>query len=338
VSSVEQAPVGAPQRRSVTPSRGMSTFYRHYGLQAGTVLMAVIIWVIFVFGSSETWLHFDIYSSLMSTVPVTQSGIIALTLTLVVIAGEIDLSFGSVMAVGTWVFMSCPQPELGLIAGIAAGLGVGLLNGLIVVRFGIPSLVATIGTWFFWAGIVLVGTGAAGAGTDFAGGFTTNLLTGRIGGYVPAEMPWMMGFALLLWVLLNRHRFGAHVYLVGDNDQSARMMGVRSDHVKMGVFALNGAAAAFAGISSTLEAHYFWPTVGSGAMLPTVAAVFLGGTSIFGGRGTIFGTFVAAFVIGAIEPGIVSIGLTGFYTQVIYGAVIVVALIVQSAVRGRVQR
>jgi len=342
MSGVEQAPPVnmSPQRGAGTHSvsDALSAILRRYGLQAGTVMMAVILWIIFAVGSSETWLHRDIYASLMSTVPVTQSGIIALTLTLVVIAGEIDLSFGSVMAVGTWVFMSCPQPELGLVAAIAAGLGVGLLNGFIVVRFGIPSLVATIGTWFFWGGIVIVGTGSVGAGTGFASGFVTNLLTGRIFGYVPAEMPWMLTFAFLLWVLLNRHRFGAHVYLVGDNDQSARMMGVRSDRVRMGVFALNGAAAAFAGISSTLEANYFWPTVGSGAMLPTVAAVFLGGTSIFGGRGTIFGTFVAAFVIGAIEPGIISIGLTGFYTQVIYGAVIVIALIVQAAVRGRAER
>jgi len=341
MSGVEQAPAGASPEQRIGGHPGsdvLNAFFRRYGLQSGTVMMALILWIIFAVGSPETWLHRDIYSSLMSTVPVTQSGIIALTLTLVVIAGEIDLSFGSVMAVGTWVFMSCPQPELALIAGIAAGLGVGLLNGFIVVRFGIPSLVATIGTWFFWGGIVIVGTGSAGAGTGFAKGFVTSLLAGRIFGYIPAEMPWMLTFAFLLWLLLNRHRFGAHVYLVGDNDQSARMMGVRSNRVRMGVFGLNGAAAAFAGISSTIEANYFWPTVGSGAMLPTVAAVFLGGTSIFGGRGTIFGTFVAAFVIGAIEPGIISLNLTGFYTQVIYGAVIVIALIVQSAVRGRAER
>ena len=142
----------------------------------------------------------------------------------------------------------------------------------------------------------------------------------------------MVGIAIVLWVLLNRHRFGAHVYLVGDNEQSARMMGVRSNGSGVSVFAFVGLSAAFAGIASTLETNYFWPTVGSGAMLPTVAAVFLGGTSIFGGRGTIFGTFVAAFVIGAIEPGIVSLGWTGLLTQVIYGGVIVGALIMQSFV------
>jgi simple sugar transport system permease protein len=309
---------------------------RRYGLQAGTVVMALALWTLFTTRASGTWLQMDIYSALMSTVPLT--GIIALSLTLVVIAREIDLSFGSVMAVGSWVFVATGRPVLGLIAGLAAGLGAGILNGLIVVRFRIPSLVATIGMWFFWAGIVLYGTGGSGGGTDFANGFVSDLITRRIGGYVPAEFLWMIAIACVFWVLLNRHRFGAHVYLVGDNAQSARMMGVRIDRVRIALFALVGISAAFAGIASTLESNYFWPTVGSGAMLPTVAAVFLGGTSIFGGRGTIFGTVVGCFVIGAIEPGIVSIGWTGLLTQVIYGAVIVVALIVQSLVMQRVQR
>lgn len=324
-------PSAPPARR-----RDMASLFRRYGLQSATAVMAAILWIVLVVGAPGTWLHFEIYSSLMSTVPLT--GIIALTLTLLVIAREIDLSFGSVMAVGTWVFMSVHQPELGLIAGCAAGLGAGILNGLIVVRLGIPSLIATIGTWFFWAGIVVWGTGGNGGGTDFASGFVTNLVTGRIDGYVPAEAPWMIGIAIVLWFVLNRSRFGAHTYLVGDNDQSARMMGVRTDRVRVALFALVGLSAAFAGIASTLEANYFWPTVGSGAMLPTVATVFLGGTSIFGGRGTIFGTVVAAFVIGAIEPGIVSLNLTGLLTQVIYGAVIVLALMVQAFVLRRAQR
>jgi simple sugar transport system permease protein len=329
---------GAPHVRPLPMlgSRDLATTFRRYGLQSATTAMAVILWIILAVGAPGTWLHFDIYSSLMSTVPLT--GIMALTLTLVVVAREIDLSFGSVMAVGTWVFMSVHQPELGLLAGLGAGLAAGLLNGIIVVRFGVPSLVATIGTWFFWGGIVVYGTGGKGAGTDFASGFVTRLLTGRIGGYVPAEFPWMLGIGLVLWFVLNRSRFGAHVYLVGDNDQSARMMGVRTDRVRMAAFALVGLSASLAGIASTLEAHYFWPTVGSGAMLPTVATVFLGGTSIFGGRGTIFGTVVAAFVIGAIEPGIVSLNLTGLLTQVIYGAVIIGALVLQAFVLRRSER
>ncbi len=337
-SSVEHAPAGASPRapeRTRSPVRDLLSF-RRYGLQLGTIGMGLILWTILAVGASGTWLQFDIYSALMSTVP--QTGIVALALTLVVIAREIDLSFGSVMAVASWVFIATGRPLVGLIAGLAAGLGAGLLNGAIVVRFGIPSLVATIGTWFFWAGIVNVGTNGNGAGTDFANGWVSDLITGRIGGYIPAEFVWMIGIAVVFWVLLNRHRFGAHVYLVGDNEQSARMMGVRTNRVRVAVFGLVGLSAGLAGIASTLESHYFWPTVGSGAMLPTVAAVFLGGTSIFGGRGTILGTAIGAFVIGAIEPGIVSLDLTGFYTQVIYGAVIVVALIMQSLLMRRAQR
>jgi simple sugar transport system permease protein len=329
----QQTGLPAPAKTPGTALRSLVSL-RRYGLQLGTFAMALALWIVFAVGAPETWLHFDIYSALMSTVPLT--GIIALALTIVVIAREIDLSFGSVMAVGAWVFIVTGRPVVGLIAGLAAGLGVGLLNGLIVVRFGIPSLVATIGTWFFWGGIVLYGTAGKGAGTDFANGFVESLITGRVRG-VPAEFFWMVGIAIVLWVMLNRHRFGAHTYLVGDNEQSARMMGVRTPRVRVTVFALVGLAAAFAGIASTLENHYFWPTVGSGAMLPTVAAVFLGGTSIFGGRGTIFGTFVGAFVIGAIEPGIVSLGWTGLLTQVIYGAVIVGALIMQAFVIRRVR-
>ncbi len=331
-----QAPSATPPAHEGRSLRELISV-RRYGLQAGTVTMALLLWLLFAIGASGTWLQFDIYSSLMSSVP-QNAGIMALALTIVVIAREIDLSFGSVMAVGAWVFIAVGQPELGLIAGVAAGLGVGLLNGIIVVRFGIPSLVATIGTWFFWGGIVLYGTGGTGAGTEFANGFVTKLLTGRaFHGYIPAEFLWMIGIAILLWVLLNRHRFGAHVYLVGDNDQSARMMGVRTGRVRIASFGLVGLCAGFAGIASTLESHYFWPTVGSGAMLPTVAAVFLGGTSIFGGRGTIFGTVIGAFVIEAIEPGIVSLGWTGLLTQVIDGAVIVCALVMQAFVMKRVR-
>jgi simple sugar transport system permease protein len=164
------------------------------------------------------------------------------------------------------------------------------------------------------------------------------MLVGRIGGRIPAQMLWTIGIAVALWFLLNRHRFGAHVYLVGDNVESAKMMGVNTDRVRILVFAILGAAAGFAGVLASLEVSYFWPTVGEGQLLPTIAAVFLGGTSVFGGIGTIFGTTVGAFFAGSIEPGIVSIGLTEFYTQVIYGAIIVLSLTMQAIVMRRIAR
>jgi simple sugar transport system permease protein len=200
----------------------------------------------------------------------------------------------------------------------------------------IPSLVATLGTQFFWRGLVNVVTGGNGAGlTAFQGTVLYNGLVGKIGGFVPAQMVWMIVVAALVWLILNRHRFGAHVYLVGDNVESARLMGVNVARTKILVFALVGLASAFAGLVVSLQLLYYWPTLGDGYLLNTLASVFLGGTSVFGGAGTIFGTFVASFIIGAINAGIVAIGLTGFWTQLIYGLIIVISVSISMAISRR---
>jgi simple sugar transport system permease protein len=316
-----------------------------YGLQIGTVGVGLVLLIVLMLGAPDTWLSSSIYRALMSTVPFT--ALMALTLTMLIIGREIDLSFGSVMAVGTFAFVQVSDAvglvPVGLLAGLLAGLGAGLLNGLIVVRLGIPSLVATIGTLFFWRGVVLVLTDGVGETTvDLRGSVVYDLLVGRLDlpllGRIPAQMLWLLVLAVALWFLLNRHRLGAHTYLVGDNPESARMMGVNTGRVRIILFALMGVFAAFAGIVATLEQNYFWPTVGEGQLLPTISTVFLGGTSVFGGTGTIFGTAVAAFIIGAIEPGIVSLDLTGFYTQIIYGAIIVLSLAMQATLRQRMSK
>ena len=101
----------------------------------------------------------------------------------------------------------------------------------------------------------------------------------------------MLVLGIAFWLLMNRHRFGSHVLFVGDNMDSSRMMGINVERVKTIVFMQMGFFAAFAGILSTLEVTYFWPSQGQGYLLTTLAAVFIGGTSVFGGMGTIFGTF-----------------------------------------------
>jgi simple sugar transport system permease protein len=257
-----------------------------------------------------------------------------------VIAGEIDLSFGSIMAVGTLVFVNVFQTTgnlaLAFVACLVAGFLVGLLNGIIVVRLGIPSLVATLGTQFFWRGVVLVVTGGHPASlVPVKGTILRQALVSRVAGYVPAQMIWTVIVAVLVWVFLNRHKFGAHVYLTGDNENSARLMGVNVDRTRMMVFAVVGLAAAFAGLLASLEVNYFWVTLGEGYLLRTLASVFLGGTSVFGGTGTILGTFVGCFIIGTIEAGTVAVGLSGFWTQLIYGLIIVISVAMQSLLSRR---
>lgn len=312
---------------------GLARYGRQHAIQIATLSVGLLIWLVFVIGAPRTFLSYNIYGAFMSTTPFF--AIMALPLTMLVIAGEIDLSFPSVMAFGvlgfSFVLDYTNNLGLALITCALAGILAGLVNGLIVAGLGIPSLVATIGTQFFWRGVVLVTTGGAGysllptRGTAFYGS-----MVGRLGGVIPGQMLWTVLIALLAGFLLNRHRFGAHVYLIGDNIESARLMGVNVAQRKMLLFILMGLAAAFAGLLASLEVTYFWASLGDGYLLTTIASVFLGGTSVFGGTGSILGTFVACFIIGAINAGIIAIGLTGFWTQLIYGLIIVVSVTLQT--------
>jgi simple sugar transport system permease protein len=331
----------APRPLSPAASKGgLSRWARSNALQIGIVFVAVFVWLLFMIGAPKTFSQYAIYNALMITTP--YFAMVAIPLTLVIIAAEIDLSFPSIMAWGVTgfdvVYLATNNATLGFIACLLAGLFAGWLNGYIVVKIGIPSLVATIGTQFFWAGAVILITNAQGLGLTAVKESTPvlfNGLVGRIGGVLPMQFIWMIIIAIAIWFLLNRTRFGAHVYLTGDNLDSARLMGVDVDGVKIMIFAIVGVVAAFAGFVQSIDLLFFWPTLGGGYLLNTLASVFLGGTSVYGGTGTVFGTFVASFIINTINPGIVAVGLTGYWTNVIYGAIIVISVTLQALLRRR---
>jgi simple sugar transport system permease protein len=347
---------GMEKAKAITTKRswqggGISGSARAYGLQIGIFCVLLVIWGLFIVGAPKTFLSFNIYAAYMSTIPFF--AVMALPLTLIVIAGEMDLSFPSTMGVGMVAFANVwaltDSVGLAFMASLVAGFLVGLLNGIIVVRLGIPSLVATLGTQFFWKGFVLVATDAGGVSLVPAKEtILRQMLVGRVGGYVPAQMIWAVVVAMLVWVFLNRHKFGAHVYLVGDNVESAKLMGVNVNQTRMINFAILGTAAALGGVLSSFEQSYFWVSLGEGYLLKTLASVFLGGTSVFGGVGTIFGTFIGCLIIGAIEAGIVAIGkveifgivikLSGFWAQLIYGLIIVISVSLQNLLSRRLSR
>jgi simple sugar transport system permease protein len=325
------------EKAMAAPPGGLGRWARRYGLQIGIVVVGLVIWLLFTIGAPGTFLSPQIYRAFMSSTPFF--ALMALPLTVVIIAAEIDLSFPSVMSLGVMAFslvlVATSNPWLAFVACLAAGFIAGWLNGTIVVRLGIPALVATIGTQFLWRGVVLIVTN--GTGTSFVPvreSLLYDILVGRPFG-IPSQMIWTVVIAIAIWVFLNRTRPGAHVYLVGDNVDSARLMGVNVDQRRIMVFTIMGVVAAFAGIVASLEVTYYWPTLGDGYLLRTLSSVFLGGTSVFGGTGTVFGTFVASFIIGAIEAGIVAVGLTGFWTQFIYGLIIVTSVAIQTVLNRR---
>jgi simple sugar transport system permease protein len=150
---------------------------------------------------------------------------------------------------------------------------------------------------------------------------------GKLWGYVPAQFVWFIVIAMVLGLVYRRHRFGSHVLFVGDNAASARMVGIDTDLVKISCFVLMGAMSAFAGLLSLAFNQSFFPTHGDSMLLPTLAAVFIGGTSVFGGKGTIWGTCMGVLIMGSLETGIVALGLTGFWYQFIAGLTIVASVI-----------
>ena len=320
-------------------------FARTNSAQLGILGVFLALWLIFIISAPDTFLSSQIYSAFMSSIPFF--AIMAIPLTIVVIAAEIDLSFPSIMAMGMVAFSfmynstaflgnATMQVFLAIVAALLTGTIIGWLNGFIIVKFGIPSLVVTIGTQFLWRGAVLVLTSGANFTLAYIKStFFYPLLVGKIGGYFPMQMVWLVVITILGWLLLNRHRFGAHIFLIGDNIKSAELMGVNTGRTRIQVFMLIGLVSAFAGVVASFYVAYFWPSLGDGYLLSTLASVFLGGTSVFGGTGTILGTFLGAFIIGAIEAATVAVGLTGFWTQFIYGLIIVLSVIMHTYLRKR---
>ncbi|HTR14202.1 MAG TPA: ABC transporter permease [Roseiarcus sp.] len=331
--AVQARPVG---NRGAPPS-----LLLRYGSQLGIIGVGLAMWLAFVIAAPRVFTDIDIYRAFAETTP--QFGIIALSLTFVVITGEIDLSFPSVMALGVAAFCLVTAKAggpwwLGLIVALMTGAACGLVNGFLVARLAIPSLVITIGTQFLYRGLELVlmgGTGVPMTADQYP--WMHLLLRGEVWGF-PVQTLWMIAILIVEWILLNRTQFGAHVFLTGDNQISARLTGVNTELVKIKAFVLVGVTAVFAGLMSSIYGYYFWPTTGEGSLLNTIASVFLGGTSVFGGTGSVVGTFVASFIIGAINAGIVSAGINAFYTQLAFGLVIVISVVLQTIIDRRIRR
>jgi len=309
-----------------------------YKVQIGLIAMFFAILALFMITSPRVFLRPTIYFAFLSTVPFV--GIMGLGLTLVLVSGEIDLSFPSVMALSSFfcavIFHTTGSLVLGILVAFAVGIGIGTLNGILIRKIGIPSIVATIGMMFAIRGCVNILSGGLGQSlVALLGNPLHSALVGKVGGKIPAQSLWFIGLAIFMWFILFRHRFGSQVLFVGDNEDAARMMGVKVDIVKTTVFIIMGVLASFAGLIDSFRLLKWWPTMGEGFLMTTIAAVFVGGTSMFGGEGSILGTFIGAFLIGSLEAGIVAAGLSGFWTQLIYGVLIVTAVTIHILVKGR---
>jgi simple sugar transport system permease protein len=318
-------PIDPPRYRQV----GLMTFIGKNRRPFSALLVFAVLILGFMIANPQVFLNPLAYRAVFISLPV--SIILATSLVFLVTAGEIDLSFGSIMGLATLGFATAVaagwSPFLGLLAALVIGVLAGILNGLLVTKIGLSSLVVTLGMNFLWRGFINIITQGEGIPlTQLRGGTFFNLLVGDIG-LVPVQMIWGVLFAVIATLVFNYHKFGSHICCIGDNPESSREMGIHVNRTKIYAFALVGLASGFAGVMSTLINTTFWPTTGDGYLLPVLAAVFVGGTPTWGGVGTVPGAAIGAFIVGFIETGVIAAGLTGYYTRFFYGLIIILSLI-----------
>ena len=315
-----------------------SYFFKTHRLEISIFVIAIILYFIYRFGAPTAFSRFAIYRAFMQSMPFF--GIIAISATFVITLGEIDLSFPSIVGITSLTFgMVLTGTEgnffLAFLASMSLGMFAGLINGLLVTKIGIPSIVATIGTLFFWRGLVNVVAQGSGIAIVDVAEYTWHhtLFVSKVFGSIPAQFIWFLVLTLMMQWIYRYHKFGNHIHFVGDNKASAQMMGINVDNVKIIAFVQLGFFSAFAGMFTMYEMLYFWPTQGSGLMLTTLAAVFVGGTSVFGGKGTIIGSFIGVLIIGSLESGIIALGLSGFYVKFIYGLMITLSVTIYALIQ-----
>ena len=320
-------------RKFVIPDRfkpviGASAFY-------------LMMMAIFIFFAPDVFLNVGMFTAVFLSLPLYI--IMGLSLVFVTVAGEIDLSFPSIVPLSGLAFATTLSATnfnfwLAFLASLLTGISCGLLNGFLVTKLGFSSLITTLGVNFMLIGLTQVlNRGEVRQFAEFDDSPIRRAIVGSWGP-IPAQMFWGLGLAVILGFIFNRHRFGIHVHIAGDNPEAGRAMGVNIERVKVLCFVLVGICCALTSTVAILLNSTYYSTMGEGYLLPVLAAVFVGGTPVTGGRGTIAGLVIGATTVVFINTGVIAVGLDGYYTQLGFGLVIILSLLGHRALSGRLTR
>jgi ribose transport system permease protein len=260
--------------------------------------------------------------------------VISVGMTFVIITAGIDLSVGAVLVFAGVVSAKAMNGMggdgagvllVGLLVALAAGAGWGVLNGVLITKARVPPLIVTLGTLGMALGLSLIITNGVDI-REVPPRLVTSIGVGRLGG----EIPWLVviaaGVAVVFGVLLASTRFGRHTYAIGSNEEAARRAGIAVDRHLILVYGISGLLSGLAGYMSL--ARFATTTLGGHATdnLQAIAAVVLGGTSLFGGVGTVLGTVVGVFIPAVLQNGFVITGVEPFWRDVAVGAVLIAAV------------
>jgi rhamnose transport system permease protein len=301
------------------------------------ILTMLVAFIVVVGAIEPRFLTLDSARIVLLAVPLILVG--AMGQMMVVVARHVDLSMGSVMGFSAICagMMFRDHPDLPLVAGflvaIGAGALLGLVNGLVVVVCNLPSIIVTLGTLSLYRGLLFILSGSRQIDPNQ---IPTDLIA--MAQTSPLGIPWVVLIAFLVAILahllLTHSRVGREIYALGSNPMAVRLRGVAVGRVIVLVFILSGAAAGLAGILYAARFGYVNPGItGVGFELTVIAAVVIGGTSINGGVGSVLGTTLGVLLLGSVNVALPTLGISGFWQNAIYGAIILVALIIDRTVR-----
>ncbi|MEO3805201.1 ABC transporter permease [Nonomuraea sp. B1E8] len=265
------------------------------------------------------------------------TGIVAIGMTMVVLTAGIDLSVGSVAAFGGMtvaILMTSGVPVLpAILLSVLAGAVFGAIMGGLSAYLALPAFMTTLAGLTAIRGLTYLLTD--GKPAEAAGAESFQLLGGGFVGYVPIVGIIFVVITILAAVVLRGTTFGEYVYAVGSNKEAARLSGLPVRGVITTVFAVSGALAALAGVLLTSRLTVGQPTAFNGLELDAIAAVVLGGTNLFGGRGGVFGTFVAVLLLSVLRNLCNLLGLGSFFQMVVTGLILLVALVLNMLIERR---
>ena len=266
----------------------------------------------------------NLYNILLQTTPIT---VMAVGAVFVLSTGEIDLSIGAVVALSALTSAVTLRDHglvPGLLAGLAVGLVVGLVNGLLITKLRLPSFLVTLGMMGLVTGLAqrVTNLQAVPSIDELYNGL---LGSGSIAG-VSSLLLWAAVFVLVGHYLYRHTRVGAHVLASGDNIRAARVSGIKVDRIKIGVMVASALCASLAGMLYTGRLHGATYTLGSADLLTVIAAVVIGGTRLFGGKGTIIGALIGSLILGMLNNGLILAGLSDPEQQIARGLIILIAV------------
>ncbi|WP_112134731.1 ABC transporter permease [Glycomyces dulcitolivorans] len=309
--------------------------HRYPAISPAVVLIAAVA----VFGAlNERFLEPSNLSLVSQQVAVV--GTLALAQTLVILTAGIDLSVGAVMVLGSMVVAQTtvqngvPAP-VGLALGLAVGLGAGALNGFLVTRLKLPPFIVTLGSLnVFLALTLLYSGGATVRGGDMPALLTLTGETFAVGGVnVTVGVVMMLVLYIALALILQGTAWGRHVYACGDDPEAARLAGIRVQRVLASVYLAAGAILAVAAWIQIGRSNAASPNTGVDLNLDSITAVVIGGTSLFGGRGTVWGTLLGALIVGVFRNGLSLVGVDVLWQTFAVGVLIIAAVSIDQWIR-----